>query len=74
MKPRVLLVLLLLALPLTAGEPDFDRLRERVLPPVRETWQEVAWETDLLAARERAVREKRPLFLWAMNGHPLGCT
>lgn len=71
---RRLALLPLLALPLLAGEPDFDAIRERVLPPRAERWEEVAWETDLLAARERAIREKRPLFLWAMNGHPLGCT
>jgi hypothetical protein len=75
MKPlRAAVAVLVLALPLVAGEPDFDRVRERVLPGARERWEEIGWETDLLAARERAVRERRPLFLWAMNGHPLGCT
>ena len=70
---RRLALVPLLALPLLAGEPDLDAVRARVLPAAREAWEELAWETDLLAARQRAVREGRPLFLWAMNGHPLGC-
>jgi hypothetical protein len=39
-----------------------------------ERWQEIPWETDLDAAREKARREKKPLLMWVMDGHPLGCT
>ncbi len=48
--------------------------RVRALRPKPEGWQEVPWRTDLAAARREAARTSRPLFLWAMNGNPLGCT
>ena len=39
-----------------------------------EGWRGIEWEIDLWAARERAAREGKPVFLWEMDGHPLGCT
>lgn len=36
-------------------------------------WLEVGWRSDLEAARQEAERRGRPLFIWAMNGDPLGC-
>lgn len=37
-------------------------------------WRTVAWQTDLLDAQKVAVEKQKPLFIWAMDGHPLGCT
>jgi hypothetical protein len=37
-------------------------------------WREIRWGTNLWEARERAAREGRPILLWEMDGHPLGCT
>ena len=39
-----------------------------------ERWTEIPWITDLNAARAAAARESKPLFMWIMDGHPLGCT
>lgn len=36
-------------------------------------WTEIGWETDLWTARRRAAAVNRPMFIWAMNGNPLGC-
>ncbi|HET7558934.1 MAG TPA: hypothetical protein VFK80_03155 [Limnochordia bacterium] len=36
-------------------------------------WTEINWETDLWEARKKAAAVGKPLFLWAMNGDPLGC-
>ncbi len=41
--------------------------------PEEVRWTEIGWETDLWAARLRAAAVRRPLFIWAMNGNPLGC-
>ena len=53
--------------------PDLDDLRAQIIPPAQ-SWQSVPWETDLAVARSRAFAEGKLLFLWAMNGHPCGCT
>jgi hypothetical protein len=37
-------------------------------------WLRIPWETDLAAARRKAVAQSKPVFLWEMDGHPLGCT
>ncbi len=37
-------------------------------------WRSVPWETDLLDAQKMSVEQHKPLFVWAMDGHPLGCT
>ena len=52
---------------------QWAKLHTGVFPPA-EKWTEIPWETDLTAARQRAAREGKPLFLWIMDGHPLGCT
>ena len=36
-------------------------------------WTEIRWENDLWEARQKAAAAGKPLFLWAMNGNPLGC-
>ena len=37
-------------------------------------WQAIPWEVDIWEARRRATEAGKPVFLWAMNGNPLGCT
>ncbi len=37
-------------------------------------WKAVPWQTDLRAACQLASEQGKPVFLWAMNGNPLGCT
>ena len=32
------------------------------------------WLTDLWQARKLAARQGKPILLWEMDGHPLGCT
>lgn len=36
-------------------------------------WTQIPWESDLWTARWKASRLHRPLFLWVMDGYPLGC-
>lgn len=37
-------------------------------------WERLEWRTELGGAVEEARTLQRPILLWAMNGHPLGCT
>lgn len=52
---------------------EVEKLHRELIPAKTEPWETIGWRTDLLAAREEAVKAGKPLFLWAMNGHPLGC-
>jgi len=70
---------LLLAGRAAAVEPvapdQFDRLAALVRPdPGEEKWAEVNWQTSLWEARQKAAKEGKPILLWEMDGHPLGCT
>ncbi len=56
---RRLVVFLFLALPILAGESDT---------------REIRWRPELRKAAAEAERDRRPLLIWAMNGHPLACT
>lgn len=53
---------------------ELHALHDRLCRSDPEAWEKVPFRTDLLEAREEAARTGRPLFLWSMNGHPLGCT
>ena len=37
-------------------------------------WQQIPWGTNLWKARQQAAAEGKPILLWEMDGHPLGCT
>jgi hypothetical protein len=36
-------------------------------------WASIPWQTDLWEARRLAAETGKPIFMWAMNGNPLGC-
>ncbi len=53
----------------------FETLHRLIVPSGDElAWQKIPWMIDLLAARREAARVGKPIFLWEMDGHPLGCT
>jgi hypothetical protein len=54
--------------------PDEFRQLHAELVPGEETWKTIPWQTDLLAAQRLAAEQKKLIFIWAMDGHPLGCT
>jgi len=61
--------------PLMLDTRSFAALRSCILPrPEELRWQEVPWRTTLWEAVEEAQAADKPILLWAMNGHPLGCT
>ncbi len=60
--------------------PDLERhdlsyWRERILPAESElAWLKIPWRPSFAEGMIDARAQGRPLLLWAMNGHPLGCT
>jgi hypothetical protein len=62
-----------------AAEPiaadQFQRLHALIKPQTGEdTWTHIPWLSSLWEARRRAAAEGKPILLWEMDGHPLGCT
>ena len=78
---RLLLALAVLgfAAPLTAAEPKLtDAGYRSVLTAVRpaageDAFDLIPWLTSLWEARQQAARLGKPILLWEMDGHPLGC-
>ena len=59
--------------PLTARQ--CTRLHALIKPARGEDrWAQIPWLTSLWEARWRAAAEGKPILLWEMDGHPLGCT
>ena len=56
------------------SDAEFANLNKSVCQAPNETWRTIPWKTDLLEAQRTAVAESKPIFIWAMDGHPLGCT
>ena len=78
-------LLLLAALPQDAPARDLEppalervdlaRWRAHLRPNERDLrFAALDWAPTFLDGLRRAAGEQRPLLLWAMNGHPLGCT
>lgn len=62
-----------------AAEPlsprQFEKARAVIRPQAGEDrWDQIAWRTNLWEARKEAAAEGKPILLWEMDGHPLGCT
>jgi hypothetical protein len=76
---RRLVAACLLAGLAAAQEPPDDAAFERdlafLLPkPGELEWQSIRWQPSLAAAVPVARAARKPILLWAMNGHPLACT
>lgn len=64
--------------PSRASEPikpqQFDKLHALIKPSAdEEKFMKIPWLTDLWEARKKAAADDRPILLWEMDGHPLGC-
>jgi hypothetical protein len=52
----------------------FGEIHSLIKPRAEEeTWANIPWMASLWEARERAAKEGKPILLWEMDGHPLGC-
>ena len=57
------------------SETQFEKIRTLVKPKSSEqNWEKISWRTSLWEARQQAAAEGKPILLWEMDGHPLGCT
>jgi len=47
-----------------------------IIKPSKEdlAWTNIPWLTTFEAGIKESIDQEKPLLLWVMNGHPLGCT
>jgi len=55
-------------------EEKFQELHQSLQTSADEPWRQIPWEISLLNAQNTAAKSQKPIFIWAMDGHPLGCT
>ena len=56
------------------SDAEFAAIRKVVRPAADEdTFEKIPWLTSLWDAREKAAKLGKPILLWEMDGHPLGC-
>ena len=74
-----LLASLLLAPVAFAADPvpsgQFEKVHKLIRPhEAEQKWEQIPWLADLWEARRQAAAQGKPILLWEMDGHPLGCT
>ena len=55
-------------------QDEFEKLHKELQTSDKEPWRQIPWKTSLLDAQKVAAENQKPIFSWAMDGHPLGCT
>jgi hypothetical protein len=57
------------------NEENYTTWRDHILPnPAEMAWEQIPWLTTFKDGIVAADAADKPLLLWTMNGHPLGCT
>jgi hypothetical protein len=61
--------------PVELNESNFQTWRDHILPDERDlAYEQIPWLTTFKDGILAADAGQKPLLLWTMNGHPLGCT
>ena len=61
--------------PPVVNAATMDSWRKQIIPDQDDLrWRDIPWRSELGAAAREAGELSKPILLWAMNGHPLGCT
>lgn len=57
------------------NDDSLEKMRDFIRPRAQEQkFLEIGWHESFFAAVNEARETNRPILLWTMNGHPLGCT
>ena len=76
------LLLLIILYGCTQNQQPFDLnnntygMWQEFIRPTKDelAWAEIPWRSTFYDGLVESDREQKPLLLWVMNGHPLGCT
>ncbi len=71
---RFAVAVLLALLPGGLTSEEFQKLHKELQPSKDEVWRTIPWKISVSEAQAQAAREKKPIFMWSMDGHPMGCT
>jgi len=56
-------------------ERNYDDIKKEVLPTAaEEEWRKIDWHATLWDGVITGQKDEKPIMLFAMNGHPFGCT
>jgi hypothetical protein len=54
---------------------NYLTIKTAIQPSQKEDrWKEIGWRNQFWPAVQEARKLGRPILLWTMNGHPIGCT
>ena len=57
------------------NEKTYPMWRDFIQPTKQElAWSSIPWKSSFQEGLIEAGTQQKPMLLWAMNGHPLGCT
>jgi hypothetical protein len=57
------------------NDQSVERWRDHVRPQAKEeAYLDIPWRESFYVAINEARETDKPILLWTMNGHPLGCT
>ena len=61
--------------PFDLNEMTYYMWQEFIKPTKDElAWAQIPWKSTFYDGLVESDRAQKPLLLWVMNGHPLGCT
>ena len=61
--------------PFSLTEKNYKKWRDYIVPTEQDlAWTRIQWRTSFQEGLLEAGEKQKPMLLWAMNGHPLGCT
>ncbi len=61
--------------PFYLGTETYKMWQDFIKPTKKEiAWAQIPWLTTFYDGLVESDRIQKPLLLWVMNGHPLGCT
>ena len=59
----------------TLNEKTYDMWRDYIEPTKLDlAWTGIPWRSSFQEGLIESGMKQKPMLMWAMNGHPLGCT
>ena len=56
-------------------DKTYQKWRDFIVPTEKDlAWTRIPWRTSFQQGLIESIEKQKPMLLWAMNGHPLGCT